>query len=191
MHEVETARLLLRMFTEDDLDALSEILADPDVMEYIGKDGLPISKEETSVALQSIIRHWQQHGFGRWAVEDKAERKLIGYAGIRSLEGQAEMVYLLAKEYWGRGLATEVAGACLWYGFCQKHFDSILALTRPLNVRSRSVMKKIGMRFETYANYFGIDVVQYIIKIQEYKERASPFILREISRDSSDSDTQQ
>src|SRR5215217_5856766 len=116
MHEVETARLLLRMFTLDDLDALCLIFADPEVMEYLGKDGLPISKEETSIALKSMIRHWQKHAFGRWAVEDKAERRLIGYAGIRSLEGQAELVYLLAKEYWGLGLATEVAEACLRYG---------------------------------------------------------------------------
>jgi ribosomal-protein-alanine N-acetyltransferase len=184
MYEVETARLRLRMFTPDDLAALSLIFADPDVMEYLGRDGQPIPAEETALALTSIIRHWHTHGFGRWAVEDKAAGRLIGYAGIRSLEGQAELVYLLAKEYWGMGLATEVAVACLKYGFTEKRFPSILALTRPLNVRSRRVMEKIGMRFEKDANYFGIDVVQYVIEGREYKDDDSLYLLRAVSADS-------
>ena len=162
------------MFTVDDLDALTLILADPAVMEYLGKDGLPLEADETTVALQSMIRHWQTHGFGRWAVEDKAEKRLIGYAGIRSLDGQPELVYLLAKDFWGRGLATELASACLRYGFEEKNFDSILALTRPSNVRSRRVMEKIGMKFEKDANYFGIDVVQYHIKRRDYQCDRSP-----------------
>jgi ribosomal-protein-alanine N-acetyltransferase len=169
MHEVETARLRLRMFTLDDLDALSLLFADPEVMQHLGKDCLPVSKDETDLALQSMIRHWQKHGFGRWAVEDKEERRLIGYAGIRSLEGEAELVYLLAKEYWGRGLGTEVARACLKYGFTEKRFDSILALARPLNLRSRKVMENIGMKFEKVATYFDIEVVQYVIHCQDYK----------------------
>jgi ribosomal-protein-alanine N-acetyltransferase len=172
------------MFTPDDLSPLSLIFADPDVMEYLGRDGLPIPTEETALALTSIIRHWRTHGFGRWAVEDKAEGRLIGYAGIRSLEGQAELVYLLAKEYWGMGLATEVALACLKYGFTEKRFPSILALTRPRNVRSRRVMEKIGMRFEKDANYFGIDVVQYVVERREYKGDDSPYLLRAVSADS-------
>jgi ribosomal-protein-alanine N-acetyltransferase len=173
------------MFTPDDLKALSVIFADPDVMEYLGKDGLPISGEETALALQSIVRHWQRHGFGRWAVENKAEGGLIGFAGIRSLEGQPELVYLLAKRYWGQGLASEVAGACLRYGFREKYFDSILALTRPRNVRSRRVMEKIGMRYEKDVNYFGIDVVQYVIKREEYIDGDSPYLQRAISPDTS------
>jgi ribosomal-protein-alanine N-acetyltransferase len=183
MHEVETARLRLRMFTADDLDALTLIFADPDVMEYLGKDGLPIDSAETALALQSIIRHWEKHGFGRWAVESKSGGGLIGCAGIRSLEGQPELVYLLAKSYWGQGLATEVAEACLRYGFDEKHFDSILALTRPLNVKSRRVMEKIGMKFEKEANYFGIDVVQYVIRRREYKGDGPHYLLRELTRD--------
>jgi ribosomal-protein-alanine N-acetyltransferase len=185
MHEVETARLRLRMFTPDDLDALTLIFADPDVMAYLGKDGLPIEPEETALALQSIIRHWERHGFGRWAVERKSVGGLIGCAGIRSLEGQPELVYLLAKSCWGQGLATEVAEACLRYGFQEKHFDSILALTRPLNVKSRRVMEKIGMRFEKEANYFGVDVVQYVITRREYRGDGTHYLLRELTRDGS------
>jgi len=183
MHEVETTRLRLRMFVAVDLDALALIFADLEVMEYLGKDGLPITPGETAVALNSIIRHWQTHGFGRWAIEDKEKGALIGYAGIRSLEGQPELVYLLAKRYWGRGLATEAAAACLRYGFEEKQFDSILALTRPRNVRSRRVMEKLGMKFERDANYFGIEVVQYVINRHEYRKDDSFYLLREICGD--------
>ena len=81
-------------------------------------------------------------------------------------------------------MATEAAGACLRYGFREKQFDSILALSRPLNVRSRRVMEKIGMRFEKDANYFDIDVVQYVIRRPEYCDDDSFYLLREILRDS-------
>jgi RimJ/RimL family protein N-acetyltransferase len=128
-----------------------------------------MSLEETEVALKSMIQHWHRHGFGRWAVEDSASERLIGYAGIRSLDGRAELVYLLAKEYWGRGLGTECANACLKYAIEEKGFDEVVALTRPLNSKSRRVMEKIGMHHVRNANYFGIEVVEYAISAMDYK----------------------
>jgi len=113
---VETSRLLLRPFTGEDLDDFSRILAKPGVMEYLGADCKPMSRGETETALLSIIRHWQRHGFGRWAVVGKEDGRLIGCAGLRSYQETAELVYLLDEPYWGRGLATEIARACLRSG---------------------------------------------------------------------------
>lgn len=169
MDELETSRLLLRQFTINDLADLGSIFSDPDVMRFLGKDCLPMSLEETEVALKSMIQHWHRHGFGRWAVVDSASGRLIGYAGIRSLDGRAELVYLLAKEYWGKGLATEIAKNCLKYAIEAKGFDEVVALTRPLNSKSRRVMEKIGMHYVRDANYFGIDVVEYAISAMGYK----------------------
>jgi ribosomal-protein-alanine N-acetyltransferase len=100
MPEIETGRLRLRMFTLEDLDELARIFGNPDVMQYIGASGGPITRAETEHALLSIIKHWHRHGIGRWAAEYKQEKKLIGYGGLRRFEhegegkGRPELVYL-------------------------------------------------------------------------------------------------
>src|SRR4051812_45981791 len=122
MHERDTERLQLRLFRPEDLDDLSLIFSDPDVVRYLGS-GQPASRAETEVALQSIIKHWDNYGFGRWAAIYKPTQKLIGYCGLRSYHGTPELVYLLSKPYWGAGLATEMARASLKYGFEDKQFE--------------------------------------------------------------------
>ena len=76
MPTIETERLLLRMFRPEDLDELASLLSDPDVVKYVG-DGNPVGREEADKALQSIIKHWETHGFGRWAAIDKATIRII------------------------------------------------------------------------------------------------------------------
>lgn len=176
MPELETARLHLRMFTLDDLDALACIFDDPRVTKHLGT-GQAASREETANALHSFIRHWQQHGFGRWAVVDKEHGELIGYGGLRSLFGTPEVTYLLAKSYWGRGLATEVARACLRYGFNELASERIVAITKLENVVSQRVLQKVGMKYEKHANYFGMEVMCYRILRKEYRPDELPFIL--------------
>ncbi|MDQ3821233.1 MAG: GNAT family N-acetyltransferase [Acidobacteriota bacterium] len=167
MCEIETERVQLRMFRPDDLDGLSLIFADPDVVRHIG-NGKPVQGEETEVALRSIIRHWGIHGFGRWAAVYKATRKLIGYCGLRSFNGVPELVYLLSKEYWGRGIATEMARAALSYGFEEKQFGQIIAMTKVENYASERVMKKLGMSYEKNAIICNMEVVCYSISREQY-----------------------
>jgi RimJ/RimL family protein N-acetyltransferase len=177
IQDLETKRLYLRCFRPEDLDDLARLLGDPEIVRYMGKDGKPISRDESEVALSSMIRHWERHGFGRWAAIHKEESRLIGYGGIRSLDGEAELVYLLDKPYWGMGLATEIARACLRYGFEEKRFLRILALAKPANLASRRVMEKVGMHYEKRTDYFGIDVVEYSISKGEYHGDDSIYLL--------------
>lgn len=166
--EIETAYLYLRQFTIGDLDALYPIFNNAEVVKYM-KAELPVSREETDRALQSIIQHWERHGFGRWAVTDKETKRLIGYGGLRNLHGTPELVYLLDKPYWGRGLATELAGACLKWGFESLSFEDVVAVTRPEHVASRRVMEKIGMSYEKQTSYLDVEVVQYTISRATYQ----------------------
>lgn len=159
---IETERLLLRHLRPDDLANLTNLVLDPDVMRYVGT-GKPGTPEEAEAALNSIIKHWQTHGFGRWAAIDKATGAFAGFGGLRSLMGTPEVVYHFAPNWWGRGLATELASASLRYGFEEHRFDRIVAIAKPLNSASIHVMEKIGMQFEKLANYYSIDVVQYQI----------------------------
>lgn len=172
---IETPRLQLRMLAMDDLDDLARIFSQPEVMKFLGTRGEPLSRAETGTALASIIEHWRRNKFGRWAVVHKEHGKLIGYGGLRSFDNIAELVYLLDRPYWGQGLATEIARASLRYGFVKRRFDPIIALAKPLNLASRRVMEKAGMKFEKEANYFNIDVVQYNLTLDEYERlNASP-----------------
>lgn len=167
MREFETDRLLLRRFTIADLDELSVIFSDPKVVRYLGS-GKPAKRKETEHALHTIIKHWERHGFGRWAVVSKQTRELIGYGGLRSFHDTPELVYLLARRYWGIGLATEIARASLRYGFREQGFERIVAMARLANTASHRVMEKVGMSFEKTAHIYDMDIVCYSITSGAY-----------------------
>jgi RimJ/RimL family protein N-acetyltransferase len=166
MPRIETERLLLRMIRPDDLDDLAALFADPDVVRYVG-DGKPADRDEAAVALQSILKHWQTHGFGRWAAADKHTGKFVGFGGLRSLFGTPEVVYHLTRENWGKGYATELGNAALRFGF-DREFERIVGIAKPQNTASIRVMEKLGMRFEKNATYYNLDVVQFGISRDEF-----------------------
>lgn len=165
---IETDRLRLRMFRDSDVDNLAAIFADPEVMRYVG-NGQPTDRAEAERALASILAHWRQHGFGRWAIEDKQSGEFVGYGGLRSLFGTPEVVYHLATRHWGKGYATEIATASLKYGIEEKGFERFVAIAKPGNAASIHVMRKLGMRFEKETSYYDILVVQYEITAAEFK----------------------
>lgn len=167
MKEIETDRLLLRRFTIADLDELSVIFRDPKVVRYLGS-GKPVNRAETEHALHTILRHWEQHGFGRWAVVFKETSELIGYGGLRSFHDTPELVYLLAQRYWGAGLATEIARASLKFGFRELGFERIVAMARRANRASQRVMEKVGMSFEKTARIYDMNISCYAITRAAY-----------------------
>src|ERR1700730_6327707 len=177
MSIIETERLLLRMFRSEDLDDLTGLLRDPDVVKYVG-DGKPVDREEAEKALKSIIKHWETHGFGRWLVVDKKTQDFIGFGGLRSLFGTPEVVYHLAKAYWGMGLATELARASVRFGFEEHQFERIVAIAKPDNGASIHVMEKIGMLYEMHTSYYDMDVIQYAITRADFQPGDVIYILK-------------
>jgi RimJ/RimL family protein N-acetyltransferase len=167
MTEIETDRLVLRRFTLDDLDDLSVIFSDPEVVKYLGT-GQPAKRAETEYALHTMLNHWERHGFGRWAVTCKQTRALIGYGGLRNFHNTPELVYLLAKRFWGKGLATELASAALKYGFEELGFERIVAMARLANTASQRVLEKVRMSFEKMARISDMEIVCYSITSADY-----------------------
>jgi RimJ/RimL family protein N-acetyltransferase len=171
VEELETARLHLRMFSLEDLDALCNITRDPEVMRFIG-DGRTLTRDETETNLISIIRAFQRRGFGRWAVTKKEGGPLIGYCGLsRSMdEVGVELAYLFAREEWGKGLATEASVAALRYGFEKLRADSIAGLTRHENLRSRRVLERLNMKYLRAAEFYGYSCAWYAISRADWRQ---------------------
>ncbi len=163
MQEIETPRLYLRQFTPDDFDDLYRIYSDSEVMKYVS-EGVR-NREETAADLFGIIADWEKHAFGLWTVINKQNNQLIGDGGLRFLgkTPEVEVGYVLAKAYWGKGLASEVAAASLKYGFEVLKLDKIVAVADAENITSRRVMEKVGMKYQHNFYYRNRDRVYYAI----------------------------
>ena len=143
-------------------------------MKYLGRVPGPLTAAEAGSFLDSVLAHWARHGFGRWAVVEKAGGRLIGCAGFRLHDGVAELNYLLDRRFWGAGLGTEVAEACLRYGFARHDFGRIVAFARPENAASRRVLEKVGVRCRGETVVYGIKVMRYEITRDEFELSDKP-----------------
>jgi len=118
-----------------------------------------------------------RHGFGRWALINKEDGKLIGLCGLRLLDGTPELFYAIARAYWGRGFATEAAKASLRYAFEELEFELVVAFTKHANVASVSVMRKIGMSYENEMSQHGVDRACYVATRGEFQADDSTYNL--------------
>jgi RimJ/RimL family protein N-acetyltransferase len=176
---VETARLRLRPFTLDDVDAYyAAVYGDPDVMRYL-PGGVPRSRERTQQIVEFFMHHREQNGFAPWAVIHKADNRLIGECGLNTVfdsrPREIEVLYALAKPYWGQGFATEGARASLRFGFEEVDLQRIIGLAMPENTASRRVMEKLGMRYEGIKKYYGMKLATYTITREAFRWDGSPY----------------
>jgi RimJ/RimL family protein N-acetyltransferase len=143
---IRTERLLLRRWTDADRDPFAALNADPVVMEHFPGT---MSREASDSFVDRIQRHWDEHGWGLWAVEVPGVAPFVGYVGLWPAdyvaEGMVEVGWRLAATYWGYGYATEAAREALRVGFEEVGLDEIVSFTVPQNVRSRRVMERIGL----------------------------------------------
>jgi RimJ/RimL family protein N-acetyltransferase len=123
------------------------------------------SEEETREMLRRSLEHWERHGFGLWIFRDATEGQFVGRAGLRyaPVEGkdEVELAYALMSEYWGRGLATEMARACVRVGFEQLGLADVVAFTLTINLASQRVMQKVGFTYEREFTHAGLPHVLY------------------------------
>lgn len=149
---LETFRLTLRGWREDDIAPLTAILSDPQVTRYLFGDGRQLTAEEAREAYGRRIASWENDGVGFWAVELRATGRLIGWAGLQvarfesGLEGVIEVGWTLGREWWGNGYAKEAAEASVRWGFEHRGLERIYAFHAPANRRSERVMEGLGMR---------------------------------------------
>ena len=140
---IETERLILRGWREDDLDAYAAMMADPEVMRFLGGAS---SRSDAWRGMATVIGHWELRGFGLWAVERKRDGVLIGRVGVQYPEGwpSTEVAWTLGRPYWGHGYATEAAKASLDYGFRTTRLPKLISLIDPENHGSRRVAERLA-----------------------------------------------
>ncbi|WP_067499880.1 GNAT family N-acetyltransferase [Actinoplanes sp. TFC3] len=150
---VETARLLLRRWRSDDLDGFAVITAQPEVMRYIN-DGRTLDRAATAQRLAAYRRHWDEHGFGLYAVELKETGELAGFTGLAvpaflpEIMPAVEIGWRLGRAFWGRGLATEAARAVVARTRAELALRRLVSIHVVGNEASARVMVKLGMSLE-------------------------------------------
>ena len=168
--KLETQRLILRGFREEDLDAYAQMYSDPEVMRYIGK-GKPLSRWESWRNMAMMLGHWQLRGYGMWAVEERQSGEMIGRIGCWQPEGWPgfEIGWTLRRTYWGCGYATEGAKAAMDYAFGELQQSRVISLIRPDNAASRRVAQKLGEKLEGTTEIFGTEAVIYGIRQEDWQ----------------------
>ncbi len=148
---LETERLLMRHLVPSDLDDLYALYRDPEIRRYFPEGTL--TRDETKEELEWFLNGHPDHPeLGLWATIHKADDRFIGRCGLLpwtiGQHAEVEVAYLLAKEYWGQGLATEAARALVGYGVEHLHLSRLICLIVPGNEASLRVAASIGMTFE-------------------------------------------
>lgn len=154
---VETLRLLLRPWSEQDAAELQRLWSDPAVS---GDRALP--PERVAAIAESTLRQWRERGFGPWAAIERATGRWIGRIGLDELEDwpdadRIEVGFELHRAWWGRGLATEGAIAALRFGFLEHGLERIISVTAPWNAAARRVMEKAGLTYQGTRPYRGLE----------------------------------
>ena len=161
---LETKRLLLRKYTVADIVDLHALLSDSVTMQYWPA---PFTEEGSAQWLHNNLKRYEEQGFGRWAMVEKASGRFIGDCGIvlSELDNQMEhdLGYIVDKAYWGMGLATEAAKACKEYGARELHLHRLCANMAFDHIASQRVAENIGMtRVKEYCNKRNRDILTYL-----------------------------
>jgi RimJ/RimL family protein N-acetyltransferase len=163
---LETERLRLRQWRDDDLDGYAALCADADVMRHLRG---PMTRDAAATQIEAFQQHWDVQGFGLWCATVKDDDTCIGFIGLAiptflpEVLPAVEIGWRLARSAWGIGLATEGALATVDIAFGPLGLDRIISITLPENRSSWNVMQKLGMTLErtTVHPARGVDIVVY------------------------------
>lgn len=157
---LETSRLRLRTWEERDKKPFARMNGDKEVLRYFPNT---LTEEASNGMVDWIEKSIESQGYGLYAVEVKSSGIFIGFVGFAHPNFEAdftpciEIGWRLDKNAWGKGYATEAAGACLEQGFSTLGFDKIVSFTSEINIPSINVMKKIGLEYQKNFSHPGID----------------------------------
>jgi len=174
---MRTSLLKLRLLEFADAEVLHNIYQTEGVLRYFPTT-TPPPLERVERFIDNQKEHWDKYGYGNWGILPDGEKQIAGWAGLQFLPDldETEVGYLLDKPFWGRGFATEAAGASLGFGFEQCNLEHIIALVHPENLASRRVIEKCGMTYVDTIHLWGIDLMRHRLEADEWNKanKSSP-----------------
>ena len=155
-------RLAFEVFSPADLPLLADLHGDPEVMRYLSADGQPWSKAVLAGKLARFLAEQSARGFSKWKVHRRDDGRFIGRAGFSPFEDGVELGFILKRDAWGQGYASECARALLaWLARERPEIDQVVAFARPDNIASRRILEKVGMTPVGIRAVSGIDHAFY------------------------------
>lgn len=167
----ETERLFLRRMDKDDVGAIFALRKDAEIMRFIREP--QTRREESENWVKLVSQQWDEAKIGFCLVIEKVSNKPIGWCGLWRLveTSEIEVGYAIARDHWGKGLATEAAEVVLHYGFTELQLEKIVAVARSENAGSRRVMQKLGMTYDYIGEFYGTDLVHYSITKEAWEKQ--------------------
>jgi RimJ/RimL family protein N-acetyltransferase len=155
---IETERLILRNWREEDIEPFLRHTNTPSVMRWLG--GVKPEREAREIARERILRWQDERGFTFWVVERKEDRELLGFCGLKLADGEGcafigeyEVGWRLREDAWGQGYAKEAAIASLDYAFHRLGAEQVVAITFQQNRPSWGLMERLGMKRRSDLDY--------------------------------------
>ncbi|HEX4847172.1 MAG TPA: GNAT family N-acetyltransferase [Novosphingobium sp.] len=144
---LETPRLVMRSWRDEDLDPFHATCSDPEVMATLGP---VMSRGEVAALIERMHGIEVEHGHCFWALVQQSDQQLIGWCGVirgsvGPVAGKGEFGWRMARSAWGKGYVTEAARAAIEWFFANRSDDAAWAITNVENRRSRAVMERLGM----------------------------------------------
>jgi [ribosomal protein S5]-alanine N-acetyltransferase len=166
---LQTSRLILRPFQDEDLGRLAELMANHDFMRFsLG----PYTREQTQTLLQKFLA-WNQAGLpSQFAVVLRENGVVLGYCGFLhhpEVPGEVEIGYRLDPAYWNRGLITEAACAVRDHAFVGLKLPRVISLIHPENIPSRRVAEKIGLVPEEEITFRGFPTTVFALSREQWQ----------------------
>jgi RimJ/RimL family protein N-acetyltransferase len=164
--KIETARMIARHMTMNDVGCLQEIYSDPVAMQFFpGTKNL----KETTEWIEWVLQSYDEHGCGFYIWELKDSGAFAGQCGFGyqpDVDGvdEIELGGLFVRKYWGQGLASEAFLACMHYGFQELDIRRLISLVNPLNQAGRRFVEKAGFEEEKSVMRWGYEHIVYAVE---------------------------
>ncbi|KQQ91702.1 GNAT family N-acetyltransferase [Massilia sp. Leaf139] len=147
---LNTARLRLRAFTQDDAAALFRVFSDEEVVRF-WSNGAWTDMAQAGKMIEETLQAYREGGLSRYAIALAETDELIGICNLRGFFEQnrrCELGYALGSAHWGRGYAFEALEALLGHAFSALDMNRIEADIDPRNEASARLLERLGFRFE-------------------------------------------
>jgi len=167
--QLQTARLILRSFREEDVDAMAQLFANPDFMRF--SLGAFTERKKTVDFIEKVMGWDRESMPSQFAVVLRSEDAVIGYCGFHhhpEVPGEIEIGYRLHPDYWNRGLIGEAARAVRNHAFADLELPRVISLVHPDNIPSRRVAEKNGMKVEKEITFRGFPTLVYAITREQW-----------------------